>query len=438
MFIINILDIIAKKCNGKALSKKEIDFFTEQCAGSGISDIHISAFLTACFINKISKDELMDFAISLSATGQSLDSSAVGLPTVDVCCTGAVGDKTDFILTPLLACAGVNVIKNIDGGFGTFCASAEKFRCINGLRTEFSRAELLDILEKFGGVFCSSSDFIVPAEKRILSVMNQMPVISDLSLITACIIGRKLAVSSDAFVFDFKYGSGAVFPSYETAELAAREVISALNSFGKKAVAAVSPLDEPIGRALGFQPELCEAVDTLKGHGPDDLTERCFSLAARAIVLLGREKNYDSAYSLVREILFSGRAMFKFNSIVSAQGGCTAFLKKSFGHDSRPSSTDIKADSDGYVWHIDSGKLGQAARCLAFGKDNASYGSPDYSSGLVLHKKTGDHVSRGESLATVYYNSEYRFDYCKELIATAYEFSSSPFKLCGDKSVFIG
>lgn len=438
MFVINILDIIAKKCNGEVLSKREIDFFTEQCAGSGLSDFHISAFLTACFINKISKDEMMDLALSISSSGQSVDSASAGLPTVDVCCTGAVGDKTDFILTPLLACAGVNVIKNIDCGLGSFCTSAEKFKCISGLRTELSRAEILDILEKFGGAFCSSSDFIVPAEKRILSVFNRLPVISDLSVVTACIIGRKLAVSSDALVFDFKYGSGTLFPSYEAAELAAREVISAMNSFGKKAVASVSPLDEPIGRALGFAPELSEAADTLKGHGPDDLTERCLSLAARAVVLLGKERDYDSAYTLVREILFSGKAMFKFNSIITAQGGCTAFLKKSYGQDRQPLSAEIKAESDGYVWQIDSGKLAQAARCLAFGADNASCGSADYSSGISLLKKTGDHVSKGESLATVYHNSEYRFNCCKKLIISAYSFSAAPFKLCGDKSVFIG
>lgn len=412
-------DIITKKKHGEALSEAEIRFFIDGFTKGDIPDYQISSLMMAICLCGMNDEETAILTDAITHSGDTLDLSRFGTLSVDKHSTGGVGDKTTLVVAPLVAAAGAKVAKMSGRGLGHTGGTVDKLESFSGFRTTLSADEFLSQVENIGIAVIGQSGELAPADKKLYALRDVTATVDSIPLITSSIMGKKLAAGSHSIVLDVKYGSGGFMKTPEDAERLARAMVAIGTALGRNVAALITNMDAPLGLGIGNVIEVEEAREVLRGRGPADLREVCLSLATMMLHLsLGLDR--DQARTLAENTLSSGAAIRKFNEWISAQGGNPDLPLPHATH-----TLDILAQTDGYLAHVNAEAVGVASVTLGGGRITKT--DPiDYTAGIILHKKVGDTVKRGDVLATLYTTEkENALPHAKSAVLSAMTFSAA-------------
>lgn len=400
----NAIDIIIKKRDGYELTKEEIEFFIDKFYKKEIKDYQMSAWLMASFIRGLSKEETKHLISAILSTGRTV---VWDFPVVDKHSTGGVGDKLSLVVVPLLASLGFKVAKLSGRGLGHTGGTIDKLESIPGFRTNLTLEEFKKIVENIGCSIISQTEDLVPVEKGIYSLRDVTGTVDNIPLITSSILSKKIAGGAKTIIFDVKVGSGAFMKNLKDAEELTSWLIEIGESFGKEIKAVISDMNQPLGYTVGNLLEVIEAIETLKGNGPQDLKEL-------AIEVVGTITSKD----LAEESLKNGRAFDKFNEMVKVQGGDISKLSLS------AKIYDFSISDSGYVERLDAYLIGEAVRVLGAGRYRKE-DIIDPNVGVVLKKKIGDYINKGETILEIYYNDEEKLKNSLGLIKKAVSISQN-------------
>ncbi|MEZ4776566.1 MAG: thymidine phosphorylase [Bacteroidia bacterium] len=417
-----MIDIILKKRNGLALSSDEIHFFISGLVDNSIPDYQTSALLMAIYFKGMDARETVDLTRAMMYSGEVIDLSGIDGVKADKHSTGGVGDKTSLVLGPLVASCGVKVAKMSGRGMGHTGGTVDKFAVFPGINMELSRETFIDNVNRVGIAITGQSAQLVPADKRIYALRDVTGTVEQISLIASSIMSKKLASGADVIVLDVKTGSGS-FNTLESARLLAKTMTEIAANMGKKAVAIITDMEQPLGYAIGNALEVQEAIDTLRGGGPEDLREICLVLAAEMLMLSGFAPDETVARKILEEKLHNGEALAKLAELVIAQGGDAAAVFDPTQLPKAVCSIALAARQSGYITHLDARTIGNAAMQLGAGRKTKEE-NIDLAAGIVLHKKTGDFVHAGEVLATLHAASMEKISGTEELVLSAFAFGT--------------
>lgn len=418
-------DIIIKKRNGEALSDEEIAFFIKGYTDGSIPDYQASALLMAIYFRGMTDKEIATLTMEMAHSGDMLDLSAIKGLKADKHSTGGVGDKTSLVLTPLAASIGIPVAKMSGRGLGHTGGTIDKLESFPGFSTDISEEKFINNVNTIGIAIAGQTKNMAPADKKLYALRDMTGTVDSIPLIASSIMSKKLAAGADVIVLDVKTGSGAFMKTEEDSVRLANEMVKIGNNVGRRTLAVISDMDEPLGYAVGNAIEVKEAIDTLNGHGPADLLELCLTIGSLMAVGTGKAANVDEARALLLEKLNDGSALKKFAEFVEAQGGDSAPV-----YDTKllPQASIVKevyAPVDGYVSHIESDRVGISAMKLGGGRETKE--SPiDLSVGILINKKVGDKVEKGEKIATLYANDQEKLAAAITELEQAYSYSVTP------------
>ena len=418
-------DIIIKKRNGEALSDEEIAFFIKGYTDGSIPDYQASALLMAIYYRGMTDQEIATLTMEMAHSGDMLDLSAIKGLKADKHSTGGVGDKTSLVLTPLVASIGIPVAKMSGRGLGHTGGTIDKLESFPGFSTDISEEKFINNVNTIGIAIAGQTKNMAPADKKLYALRDVTGTVDSIPLIASSIMSKKLAAGADVIVLDVKTGSGAFMKTEEDSVRLANEMVKIGNNVGRRTLAVISDMDEPLGYAVGNAIEVKEAIDTLNGHGPADLLELCLTIGSLMAVGTGKAANVDEARTLLLEKLNDGSALKKFAEFVEAQGGDSAPV-----YDTKllPQASIVKevyAPVDGYVSHIESDRVGISAMKLGGGRETKE--SPiDLSVGILINKKVGDKVEKGEKIATLYANDGEKLAAAITELEQAYSYSVTP------------
>ncbi len=424
----NAASLILKKRNGFTLTNAEIDFFIDGYVKGQIPDYQASALLMAIYFQGLDKRETVALTRAMIASGDTIDLASIPGIKVDKHSTGGVGDKTTLILAPLVAALGIPVAKLSGRGLGHTGGTIDKLEAIKGMRVELSQQELVKQVKKIGIAIAAQTGEIVPADKKLYALRDVTATVENKSLIAASIMSKKLASGADAIVLDVKYGDGAFMKTTKDAFELALLLTEIGNGMGKKTVALITGMEQPLGNAIGNALEVKEAIETLQGKGSEDLLELCTELAIQMVLLSGAGKNESAARKKINEALQTGKAFDKLKEFVKAQGGDTRHVENPELLPQAKYSHKILSFQSGYVKMILAESVGNAAMILGAGRMKKE-DAIDLSAGILLHKKIGDAVKRGDALATLFSNDKQKFKASEQLLVNAYHFSKRKIKL---------
>ncbi len=396
-------DIITKKRDGHPLSKEEINFFIQGYTKGEIPDYQASALLMAIYFNKMNKEETLNLTKAVIDSGDSFDLSHIKGIKVDKHSTGGVGDTTTLVLGPMVAACGVPFVKMAGRGLGHTGGTLDKLDSIKGLRLELTNKEFEDNANKINLAICSQTGNITPADKKLYALRDVTGTVENLSLIAASIMGKKLAIKSDAIILDVKVGSGAFMKNTKDAEDLAKAMVEIGNSYGRKTVALVTDMDQPLGNAIGNALEVKEAIETLKGHGPKDLYELCLVLGSKLLVLSKHADSEEEARKILIDVVESGKAFEKLKEMVALQGGDVAYVEDTSLLAKAKYVIEARARVAGYVKELNAESIGKCALLLGAGRETKD-STIDLAAGLVLNKKVDSRVEEGEVLAYIHTN----------------------------------
>ncbi|MBQ8182308.1 MAG: pyrimidine-nucleoside phosphorylase [Clostridia bacterium] len=416
-------DIIKKKRDGGELSQKEIEFFIRGYVDGSVPDYQASAFCMAVFFTGMTEKETADLTAAMAESGDTIDLSRFGTLTADKHSTGGVGDKTTLIVAPICASLGCVMAKMSGRGLGHTGGTIDKLESIEGFNTALSPQEFFEQVEKTGLAVVGQTGNLTPADKKLYALRDVTATVDSMPLIASSIMSKKLAAGAHTIVLDVKCGSGAFMKTREDAEKLAIEMVKIGNNCGRNTAAVISNMDRPLGRNIGNSLEVIEAIEILTGKGPDDLKEVCLTLATQ---ILSLSKNIPETESrkLTENALASGKAFEKFKEWISSQGGNTAWIDNTDLFPKALFSYEIKADKDGYISKIDAEAIGIAAVILGAGREKKD-DTIDMSAGIILNKKTGDKVSKGDVIATLYSCNQKAFDSAEKQFMGSLEFSKN-------------
>jgi len=418
-------DIIAKKRDGLELTTEEINFWVKEYVKGTIPDYQVSALLMAIFLQGMNQRETLDLTMAMASSGEQINLSSIHGITVDKHSTGGVGDKTTLVVGPLVAAAGVPVAKMSGRGLGHTGGTIDKLEAIPGFKTELPIDDFIQNVNKIGVAIAGQTGNLVPADKKIYALRDVTATVNHISLIASSIMSKKIASGSDAIVLDVKTGSGAFMKEEKDAFALAEEMIRIGYGANKEVVAVVSDMDQPLGYAVGNTLEVIEAIETLKGNGPNDLTELCLILGAHMLVLAKKVENFHEGKEMLKEKLYSGKALEKFVKLIQMQGGDPKVINDYHLFPGAAYSDIVISVQGGYVHGIDGEKVGTAALVSGAGRFTKE-SQIDLGAGIVLKKKVGEKVLKGDVLAVIYSNQEERLKDSKELLESAYLISSDP------------
>lgn len=404
-------DIIRKKRDGGELTTEEIKFFIEGYVDGSIPDYQASALLMAIFFKGMSNRETADLTFAVRDSGQRLDFSSINGIRVDKHSTGGVGDKTSLVVAPLVASLGVKVAKMSGRGLGHTGGTIDKLEAIPGFQTDLSEEEFLKNVNEIGVCIVGQNRDLAPADKKLYALRDVTATVDSLPLIVSSIMGKKLAADDDCIVLDVKAGSGAFAKTVEDSKRLASVMVDIGKRAGKKMLALITDMDRPLGNAIGNTLEVKEAIDTLNGHGPEDFTEICMVLASNMLYLAGKG-SIEECESMVKRAIEDGSALETFKKMVVAQGGDVECISNPDKFEKAPYSLDVKAERSGYIVRVDTEGYGIASLLLGAGR-NTKEESIDFSAGIILKKKTGDYVNKGDVIATLYTSNETKFEASK-------------------------
>lgn len=419
-----MVDIIAKKREGRKLSKKEIDYFIKGVVEGTVPDYQSSALLMAICIKGMDDEETLDLTLAMADSGDRVDLSGIPSIKVDKHSTGGVGDKTTLILGPIVASLGVPVAKMSGRGLGHTGGTIDKLESIPGLCTELSQDEFINTVKDIGLAVAGQTGNLAPADKKLYALRDVTGTIESIPLISASIMSKKLAAGADAIVLDVKVGSGAFMKTLEDARMLARTMVNIGNGAGKRTVAVITDMDRPLGKAIGNALEVKEAIDVLSGKGPEDITEVCITLAGKMLELSGKG-DFNECASLAEETLKDGRALEKLRQMIKAQKGSDEVIDDADLLPHTRFKMEYKASSGGYLNSIISDKLGMASMLLGAGRATKE-SKIDPAAGIVLIKKPGDKVEAGEPIMILHANSEELFEGSMKVLNEAVIISDSP------------
>jgi len=419
----HVYDVIAKKRDNIELSTEEIKFMIDGFTKGSIPDYQMASFLMAVFIRGMSDRETTDLTSCMLHSGETVDLSEIKGFKVDKHSTGGVGDTTTMVLAPLVSSCGVPVAKMSGRGLGHTGGTLDKLESFPGFKVEISKEEFISNVNKNGVAVVGQTADIAPADKKIYALRDVTATVNSIPLIAASIMSKKLAAGADGIVLDVKTGVGAFMQTFEGSLELAKKMIEIGKSHGRKMNAIISNMDEPLGYAVGNKLEVREAILTLDGKGPADLLELCLTLGSLIIVQSGKCANTDEARELMLQKIKSGEAKEKFKLLISSQYGDPSYIDNPDKLLSARHVVEIKSPESGYVKRCDALKIGKASFVLGAGRQTKE-DIIDLDAGVILEKKVGDYVEKGDILARLYTNREEKISEAKSDVLNAYEFSN--------------
>ena len=419
----NMYDLITKKKQGQVLTEAEIsELVTEYTAGR-IPDYQVSALLMAICLRGMNDEETKALTLAIAGSGNTVDLSEFGDLSVDKHSTGGVGDKTTLIVAPIAASLGCKVAKMSGRGLGHTGGTVDKLESFPGYRTELSAEEFFEQVRRIGISVVGQSGGLAPADKKLYALRDVTATVDSIPLITSSIMGKKLASGSRSIVLDVKCGSGSFMKTEEDAFILAKNMTDIGKMAGRNMTAVITDMDIPLGHAIGNSLEVIEAIEVLSGGGPRDLRSVCIALATEMTSLSLGYSEQEARAAVIRAIE-SGEAKKKLAEWIGAQGGDARYVEDTSLFRVADHARDVYAEADGYITHIDTESVGLSSVLLGAGrikKDDVI----DHSAGIILHKKTGDRVSRGERIATLYSCREASFGEAEALLCRAYSISET-------------
>lgn len=409
-----MIDIIEKKRDGKSLSKEEIEFFIKGYTEGDIPDYQASSLAMAIFFQDMNEEERAALTMAMVNSGDVIDLSKVNGIKVDKHSTGGVGDTTTLVLAPLVAAVGVPVAKMSGRGLRHTGGTIDKLESIDGFHVEISEADFIKLVNEDQVAVIGQTGNLTPADKKLYALRDVTGTVNSIPLIASSIMSKKIAAGADAIVLDVKTGNGAFMKTLEDAEALAHAMVSIGNNVGRNTMAIISDMSQPLGRAIGNALELKEAIDTLNGQGPEDLTELVLTLGSQMVVLAERASTLEEARQLLNEAIENGSALDKFKTFLENQGGDASVVDSPELLPTAEYQIDYKAKSSGVVSELIANEIGVASMMLGAGRQTKE-DDIDLSVGIVLNKKVGDNVNEGESLLTIHSNRENVDDVIKKL-----------------------
>ena len=401
-------DLIMKKRNSLELSKEEISYIIKEYVAGNIPDYQMSAFLMTIYFNGMSKEETLYMTMEVAHSGDMVDLSSIKGVKVDKHSTGGVGDKTTLIIAPIVASLGVKVAKMSGRGLGHTGGTVDKLESIPNFKTSLSREEFFDIVNKIGVSVIGQSGNLAPADKKLYALRDVTATVDSIPLIAVSIMSKKLAAGNDCILLDVKTGSGAFMKTVDSAIELAKEMVDIGSNAGKNTLALITDMDIPLGYNIGNSLEVIEAVETLRGRGPKDLTEVCIQLSANMLYLAGKG-SIEECIHLANRAIEDGSAYNKFIEMVEAQGGDSNVIKDVDKFEKSKYSFEVKSEYSGYINSMDTESLGIASVMLGAGRETKD-SIIDFSAGIIINKKYGEYIEAGEVLATMYANDESLFE----------------------------
>lgn len=413
-------DIIHKKRNGGELSEEEIRFFIEGYTDESIPDYQAAALCMAVYFRGMTPKETSILTLAMAESGDQIDLDGIEGFTVDKHSTGGVGDKTSLIVVPIVASCGGKVAKMSGRGLGHTGGTVDKLESIPGFRTELNPDDFIKQVNGIGLCIVGQTGELAPADKKLYALRDVTATVESIPLIASSIMSKKLAAGSKGIVLDVKTGSGAFMKTVEESENLAKEMVAIGKSAGRSVTAVITNMDIPLGDSVGNSLEVIEAIKTLKGEGESDLTEVCLTLAAQMLSMVTGEDE-KTCYSMAKGAIDNGLAINKLREMISAQGGNANVVDDYLLFKQPKYTAEIFSECDGYIEHTDAEKIGIASVILGAGREKK--GDPiDPSAGIVLKKKTGDYVKKGEPLAVFYTDDEGKIEGAKQEFLDAFTF----------------
>lgn len=409
-----MIDIIEHKRDGKILTNEEINFFITNYVDGKIPDYQVSALLMAILFRGMSDEEIFNLTNDMLHSGDIIDLSKIKGVKVDKHSTGGVGDKTSLVLGPLVASCGAKLAKMSGRGLGHTGGTLDKMESIPGMQINISEDNFISQVNKIGMAIVGQTGHLVPADKKLYALRDVTGTVDSLPLIASSIMSKKLASGSDSILLDVKVGSGAFMKTLEMGEELAKTMVSIGKYFKKDTRAILTDMDEPLGLAVGNNLEVIEAINTLKGNGPKDLTELC--IKAGAIMLLQAKicTSFEEGEKLLQSKIENGEAFKKFVEFVEAQGGDISYVLNTSKFEKAKYEISINSNKSGYITKIDALEIGEFAMKLGAGREKIE-DKIDYSAGIILSKKIGDFVNSGDELCKIYTNKENYEEITKEI-----------------------
>lgn len=400
-----MVDIIARKRDGKELTTEEIKFFIEGYTKGTIPDYQASALAMAIYFQDMNDRERADLTMAMVNSGETIDLSAIEGIKVDKHSTGGVGDTTTLVLAPLVAALDVPVAKMSGRGLGHTGGTIDKLEAIEGFHVEITKDQFIELVNRDKVAVIGQSGNLTPADKKLYALRDVTGTVNSIPLIASSIMSKKIAAGADAIVLDVKTGAGAFMKTNEDAEALARAMVKIGNNVGRNTMAIISDMSQPLGFAIGNALEVKEAIDTLKGEGPEDLTELVLTLGSQMVVLAKKASTLEEAREMLVEVMKNGKALEKFKVFLKNQGGDASVVDSPEKLPQAKYIIEVPAKESGYVSNIVADEIGVAAMILGAGRATKE-DEIDLAVGLMLRKKVGDKVEKGESLVTIYSNRE--------------------------------
>ncbi len=410
-------DIIMKKRNGEVLNDKEIKYFIDGYTNGEIPDYQASALMMAIFFSGMNSHETYLLTKCMVESGDVVDLSSIPGIKTDKHSTGGVGDKTTMVIGPVVASCGVPVAKMSGRGLGHTGGTLDKLESIPGFRTTISPGQFIEQVKNIGISVIGQTANLVPADKKLYALRDVTATVDNKSLIAASIMSKKIAAGTDAILLDVKMGSGAFMKTLSDSIELAKEMVSIGEYYRKQTITLITNMDSPLGNAIGNSLEVIEAVDTLKGHGPSDVTDICINLAAN-MLYLARKGSIRECIKLVQDAMESGKALSTFKKMVASQGGDVSVIDNTDLFDKAEIVYEVRSDKEGFITSMDTEKCGIASVVLGAGRKSKD-DKIDYSSGIIFKAKTGDRVTKGETLAILYTSKKSAIKTSEDILKSA-------------------
>ncbi|MBX4146045.1 pyrimidine-nucleoside phosphorylase [Paenibacillus lautus] len=400
-----MVDLIAKKRDGKELTTEEINFFIDGYTKGDIPDYQVSAMNMAIYFQDMSDRERADLTMAMVNSGETIDLSAIEGIKVDKHSTGGVGDTTTLVLAPLVAALDIPVAKMSGRGLGHTGGTIDKLESIEGFHVEISKDEFVNLVNQHKIAVIGQTGNLTPADKKLYALRDVTATVNSIPLIASSIMSKKIAAGSDAIVLDVKTGAGAFMKTVEDAKELAHAMVSIGNNVGRKTMAVISDMSQPLGAAIGNSLEVQEAIDALRGEGPKDLEELCLALGRQMVYLAQKADSLEDAEEKLREVIRNGKALEKFKEFIQNQGGDPSVVDHPDRLPKAQYLIELPAQRDGVVAELVADEIGTAAMLLGAGRATKE-SEIDLAVGLMLNKKVGDAVKKGDSLVTIHANRE--------------------------------
>lgn len=408
-----VYDIIEKKRDNKSLNKEEIEYIINEYVSGKIPDYQMAAFLMAVYFNGMNGEECFNFTKSMLDSGERMDLTSISGTKVDKHSTGGVGDKTTLIVVPIVAACGVKVAKMSGRGLGFTGGTVDKLESIPGMNVSLSMEKFFEIVKNVGCSVVSQTGNLVPADKKIYALRDVTATVGSKPLVASSIMSKKIASGADGILLDVKTGKGAFMKTIDDAIELSEIMVKIGENFGRKVMAVITDMDAPLGNAIGNSLEVWESCEILKGKGPKDLKEVAIYLAANMLYMAGKGA-LEECINFVNEVINNGKAYSKFKEMISSQGGDLSSFDNFDTLEKDDIYYEVVSEKEGYISSMDAEKLGKASMILGVGRLKKE-DSIDYKAGIILSKKIGDKVEKGDVLA-VLYSSEIEKCKCAEKI----------------------